>query len=147
MSEEARITPQKSRWSPRLKIILWLFFAVLTLVAETAGFTVLLEKRRENMPGVFMFSTLAVTALAGVMLLFALMIPTRLRQRLFNRRMAGRYLLFLAGLATAVALFYAEEDWRGRYLWKTYVRQVEAKGEQMDFAALAPPPVPDDQNL
>lgn len=147
MSEEPKITRRKSRWSPRFLIILWLILALLLLLAETVGFSILLEKRRQHMPGVFMFSTLGVTAFAGVVLVFALVIPTRLRQRLFNRRMAGRYLLLLASLATAVALFYAEEDWRGRYLWKTYVRQVEAKGERMDFAALAPIAVPDDENL
>jgi hypothetical protein len=58
-----------------------------------------------------------------------------------------RFLAVFASFATLIAVFYAEEDWRGRRAWKKYVRQQEAKGEKMDFAALIPPPIPDDQNF
>ncbi len=56
-------------------------------------------------------------------------------------------LIALAWLATLIALFYAEEDWRGRHAWNTYRHQLEARGEQLDFKAFIPPPIPDDQNF
>jgi hypothetical protein len=59
-----------------------------------------------------------------------------------------RWLLFIAAcLATLIALFYAEENWRGRHAWEKYKHEWEAKGEKFDFASFVPPPVPDDQNF
>ena len=58
-----------------------------------------------------------------------------------------RVLVTLAGFATLIAIFYAEENWRGKRAWKNYVRAQEARGEKMDLAAFIPPPIPDDQNL
>jgi heme exporter protein D len=58
-----------------------------------------------------------------------------------------RFLFAVVCVATLIALFYAEENWRGKNAWKKYVRQQEARGERMDFAAFVPPPTPDDQNL
>ena len=48
---------------------------------------------------------------------------------------------------TLIALFYAEEDWRGWHAWQKFKHEWEAKGEQFDFASVVPPPVPDDQNF
>jgi hypothetical protein len=53
----------------------------------------------------------------------------------------------LACLVTLIALFYAEEDWRGKHDWEKFKREWEAKGEHFDFASVIPPPVPDDQNF
>lgn len=58
-----------------------------------------------------------------------------------------RFLFGLACLATLVALFYAEEDLRGKYAWEKFKRQWEAKGERFDLVSVIPPPVPDDQNF
>ena len=46
-----------------------------------------------------------------------------------------------------IALFYAEEDWRGKRAWEKCKRELEAKGEVLDWNAYIPPPVPDDQNI
>jgi uncharacterized membrane protein len=64
---------------------------------------------------------------------------------LFSWRMIRRYLYGLAGVALVVALFYAEEDWRGKRDWEQYKRAAEAKGERFDLSSFAPPAVPDDQ--
>jgi len=48
---------------------------------------------------------------------------------------------------TLVALFYAVEDWRGRAAWVQCKRELEAKGERLDWAAYVPKRVPDDQNF
>jgi len=71
----------------------------------------------------------------------------RLLRWLFSWRMIRRYLYGLAGLALVLALFYAEEDWRGKRDWEQYKRAAEAKGERFDLASFVPPAVPDDQNF
>ncbi len=58
-----------------------------------------------------------------------------------------RILITLAVLATLVAAFYAEEDWRGKRAWDNYRHEWEAKGEKFDWQAFVPPAVPDDQNF
>lgn len=59
-----------------------------------------------------------------------------------------RRLLFgVVCLITLIALFYAEENWRGKWAWKNYQRAAEARGEKLDFAAAVPPPVSDEQNF
>ncbi|MEI6358150.1 MAG: hypothetical protein WCP53_13780, partial [Verrucomicrobiota bacterium] len=59
-----------------------------------------------------------------------------------------RWLLFAPlALATFVALFYAVENWRGERAWRQVQPELAAQGHPVDFAALVPPPVPDDQNL
>jgi hypothetical protein len=61
--------------------------------------------------------------------------------------MIRRYLYGLAGLALVLALFYAEEDWRGKRDWEQFKRAAEAKGERFDLSSFMPPAVPDDQNF
>jgi hypothetical protein len=56
-------------------------------------------------------------------------------------------LIVLAWVVTIVALLYGEENWRGRRTWNNYRQKLEARGEQLDFQALIPKPVPDDQNF
>jgi hypothetical protein len=53
----------------------------------------------------------------------------------------------LACLATLIALFYAEENWRGKRAWEKYKRQLEAQGERLELAGFVPRPVPDDENF
>ncbi len=66
---------------------------------------------------------------------------------LFSWRIIRRCLFCLAVVVTLIAVFYAEEDWRGKRAWNRYRQEMEAKGVQMDFRALWPKPVPDDQNF
>jgi hypothetical protein len=65
----------------------------------------------------------------------------------FFWRNVKRFIFGVACFVTLVALFYAEEDWRGKYAWEKFKREWEAKGEKFDFASVIPPPVPDDQNF
>jgi hypothetical protein len=62
-------------------------------------------------------------------------------------RWLRRILITLAVLATLIAIFYAEEDWRGKRDWENYKHKWEAKGEKFDWQAFIPPAVPDDQNF
>ena len=61
---------------------------------------------------------------------------------------AFRRLFFgVAMLVTLIALFYAEENWRGKRAWDNYRREREAQGDKFDRQHFIPPPVPDDQNF
>jgi hypothetical protein len=62
-------------------------------------------------------------------------------------RRTRRILVGVACVATLIAVFYAEEDWRGKRAWDNYRRELEAKGEKLDWRAFVPPAVPDDQNF
>jgi hypothetical protein len=55
--------------------------------------------------------------------------------------------LVFACLATAVALLYAEENFRGKHAWNRFRKEAEARGEQLDWKAFVPKPVPDEQNF
>lgn len=63
-----------------------------------------------------------------------------------SRRNFERFLFACACLATLIALFCAEEDWRGKHAWENFKRQWEAKGENFDRDSLLPQAVPDDEN-
>ena len=62
-------------------------------------------------------------------------------------RFVRRVLVSVAVLATLVAIFYAEENWRGKRAWEKCKRELEAKGMDFNWNALIPPPVPDGQNF
>jgi hypothetical protein len=65
------------------------------------------------------------------------------RHRLWLRRA----LVLLAWLVTLIALFYGEENWRGKRAWEKCRRELEAKGQVLDWNAYIPAPVPNDQNI
>jgi hypothetical protein len=58
-----------------------------------------------------------------------------------------RWFFCVAALATLIALFYAEEDWRGKRAWEQCKRDMDARGFEVDWAKHFPEPVPDDQNI
>ncbi|HEY0455683.1 MAG TPA: hypothetical protein VGE41_04870, partial [Verrucomicrobiae bacterium] len=62
-------------------------------------------------------------------------------------RVLRRFLLVLAWFITAVALFFGEENWRGRRAWNNYQDKLKSEGAILDLAAFIPKPVPDEQNF
>src|SRR5438876_1494247 len=61
---------------------------------------------------------------------------------------AARWLFALVMvLATAAALLYAVEDWRGKRALKSFQRNWEAKGERFDLRSFIPGPVPPEKNF
>jgi hypothetical protein len=66
---------------------------------------------------------------------------------LISRRTQKRALIGLAALATLIAIFYTEENWRGKRAWEQCKRELEAKGAVLDWEKYIPSPVPDDQNF
>ena len=65
----------------------------------------------------------------------------------FYWRHLKRFLFCIVCFATLIALFYAEEDWRGWHTWNQFKHEWEAKGEKLDYARIIPPAVPDEQNF
>lgn len=63
------------------------------------------------------------------------------------KKLFRRALFVIACLATLVALFYAEEDWRGKHAWEEYKSEREAKGDSFEWSSVVPPPVPDEENF
>jgi hypothetical protein len=62
-------------------------------------------------------------------------------------RILRRALITLAVLATLIAIFYTEEDWRGKRAWKDCKHELEVQGAVFDWNTRIPPPVPDEQNI
>jgi hypothetical protein len=69
------------------------------------------------------------------------------KRRLFSLWFLSRCLFFFVCVATLIALFYAEEDLRGKFIWDQYRNKMEALGEKFHLADFVPPPVPDEQNF
>ena len=63
---------------------------------------------------------------------------------LFRWVRRGLYVLIV--LVTIVALYHAEENFRGKRAWDRYEKAAVARGVNFDFAATIPPSVPDEQN-
>jgi len=83
-----------------------------------------------------------------VVFLFTLLPTTqRFFSLLFSRRTLRRCLIVFAWVVTLVALFYGEEDWRGRRAWKNYRDTLIAQGVPLDFNAFVPKPIPDAENF
>jgi hypothetical protein len=62
-------------------------------------------------------------------------------------RLGRTVIIVLGSFILLVAFFYAEEDLRGWLAWENCKHELAAKGEEMDWDKLIPPPVPDGQNF
>ncbi len=136
MNEEPKNIWKKS-WTGRQGLLLWLIS--LTLLAFGFFLSICLVVGKTNPTGMA-----AVIAAGCALVSVSVFIFIRWVWCWRNFR---RFLFGLACFITLVALFYAEEDWRGKHDWEKYKREGEAKGERFDMAGIAPPPVPEDQNF
>lgn len=77
------------------------------------------------------------------------LVPTfrRFSDWLLSPRIVRRELIVLAWILTGIALFYGEEDWRGRRGWTRYSESLKAEGNELDFKAYIPKPIPDADNF
>jgi hypothetical protein len=130
----------KSIWKRSIRLP-QLFLAWLVLIMATM-FIFLAVKIIINEP--FEISWLMIFSAASATVLLAGWIFIRW---LCCWRNLKRSLFALACFATLIALFYAEEDWRGWHAWSQFKHELEAKGEHFDMAGVTPAPVPDEQNF
>jgi tetratricopeptide (TPR) repeat protein len=150
MNEEPKNIWKKSWKGPRA-FLFWLmvvaiasFLAALTITVITSVSTTLFDRHAGlgNFAGcVLVIMTSFVVAVAVAFIFYGIV------RWLFRWRNFKRFLFGCACFATLIALFYAEEDWRGWHAWQKFKHQWEAKGERFDFASVVPPSVPDDQNF
>ncbi len=131
---------QKSIWKKPIRLpqllLVWLgLMAVITLISMVSRLIINAD---------FKVSELTIIGAIGATILLASWI---LMRWLFCRRNLKRTLFALACFATLIALFYTEENWRGRRALANFKQQWEAKGEHFDYASVVPPVVPDDQNF
>lgn len=133
----------------------WLFFLVISiLLGTTAALLPLaspdtLQMQSFEMPSLLrriIFFTCAFL-IAFYLLILIFKISRSFWRWLFGWRNVKRAFIGFAFLSLLVALFYAEENIRGKWDWENYKHEMEAKGEKFDFASFIPPPVPDDQNF
>jgi hypothetical protein len=133
----------KSIWKKLLKLpgllLAWLvLLAVTMLVFLIIILTSTMFPKISDLLGLLIFGAVVATILLCFWLLIRL---------LFCWRNLKRTLFGLACFATLIALFYAEEDWRGKHDWEKFRQEQEAKGEKFDWQSTIPAPVPDDQNF
>jgi hypothetical protein len=139
MSQEPKSNWRKSWKRPR-GFLLWLIPFTLVFIVIYAGDSVpFFLKNYLGLPAYALFFSLLVTLI--------LLLAVQLVRWLFCRRNLKKSIFGCACFATLVALFYAEEDWRGKHDWEKYKHEWEARGEKFDFADFVPPPIPDDRNF
>jgi hypothetical protein len=56
-------------------------------------------------------------------------------------------LLAAAAVMTCIAIAYTVENWRGKRAWENCRRELEGRGEVLDWSAYVPAPVPDEKNF
>jgi hypothetical protein len=64
-----------------------------------------------------------------------------------TRRWLVRAIFSIACFATLLALFFTEENWRGRRAWEQCRKELTAKGANLNWNSYIPAPVPDEQNI
>ena len=130
----------KKSWKGPRGLLFWLIPFVLIFIVICANGNVPDSlKNYLGIPAYALFFSFFIT----LMLLFFV----KFFRWVFCWRNFKRFLFGLACFITLAALFYAEENWRGKRDWENYKREWEAKGEKFDFKDFVPPPVPDDQNF
>jgi hypothetical protein len=139
--------------SRSLRFYIWLAvasFAIGTTIAALDCWYGVDYGRNQFDPRIVMVKILFYTA--ALMVVFSICFLTRAQIKrlflwLFSWRMVKRGFKAVALLLCLAAILYIEENWRGKHAWKVYARELEAKGEHLDFNYFIPPPVPDEQNF
>ncbi|HSY74541.1 MAG TPA: hypothetical protein VK810_03645 [Dongiaceae bacterium] len=139
MNEEPKSIWKKSWKGSRGLLLSLIPFTLFFIVIYASGAVPPSLKNYLGLPAYALFFSLFATLM--------LLLVIKLVGWGFRRRNFKKFLFGLACLATLIALFYAEEDWRGKHDWEKYKHEWEAKGEKFDFKDFVPPPVPDDQNF
>jgi hypothetical protein len=136
MNEEKPKSIWKKMWKLLASLLSWIVLAIGITLLVSSLILLTTKDWRQNL------ASITIVGSVGIILILACVFVRRLflaqwRKALFS----------LACFATLIALFYAEEDWRGKYDWEKYKHEWETKGEKFDFADFVPLPVSDDQNF
>lgn len=137
----------KSIWTKsfrgRTAFVIWLAVLIFTLMLGC--FIAALANYNGPMSDWLMdVGVIAGGCLAAILSFIYIILPLL---RFFFWKHWQRTLFGLACFITLIALFYAEEDWRGKHDWNKFKHEQEAKGERFDWQSIVPPSVPDDENF
>ena len=143
MNEEPRSLRKKLRRIARY-LRRWLILSAATFVVLLTVTQFLPGGRRsfsDWLPAV-LFLLVVSLAIPAAFLVVGFLVRCLCSWRNVKRvALAGACVIFL------IALFYAEENWRGWHAWNQFKNEWEAKGEHFELASLVPPPVPAEQNF
>jgi len=95
----------------------------------------------------WLLSTTAIFFVAFILSLAGLLLSAIPQTRPVMSWVLPRWLFSLVALVTLIALFYAEENWRGQRALDRAKQEIIARGAELDWDKFIPPPVPDDQNV
>jgi len=128
----------KKPLKPPVNVLLWI---ILLLSSVLSGLAILaLALGQVN--SFYSYGWLLVPCLALIAIGLLAFVRWLCRWRNFKRFLFGT-----ACLITLTALFYAEEDWRGKRDWAHFKHEWEARGERFGPDSVIPAPVPDDRNF
>ena len=131
----------KRPWKGPAKVLAW--FGLLVAASFVALYCIaLLTAKNASAPELTSMALAVSLVLAGLVTAGFFFVRWLCSWRNFRR-----FLFVVTCLVTLVALFYAQENWRGRRAWQNYRRECEARGEKFSLAALAPRAVPDEKNF
>lgn len=151
-------TPKKTLLTILVRLFRWIFLIVGAIATFMAGEFLYFRLTDHSVPTEKMLFAL-INLMAIVFCLWLLspvlrrLYPLVIRIiKSFGRgfctwQTIRRVLVGLAVFSTLITLFYTEEDWRGKRAWENCQRELEAKGEVLDWNDYIPPPVSDDQNF
>jgi len=122
----------------------WLILLIATFLVTFAIEALInnLPRNSSDWPPVVLFIVIFSAIIATVSLCLWAFLCWLCHWRNFRRFLFG-----LVCFITLAALFYVEEDWRGKHDWKKFKHEWEARGVQFGPASVIPPAVPDDQNF
>jgi hypothetical protein len=140
MNEEPKSILKKS-WKGVHLFLIWLVLVIATIVIFSIGILIIGNPFTESSEAI---GVVLIDGVVGASILLGLWLFIRW---LWCWRNFKRFLFGCACFAALIALFYAEEDWRGWHAWNKFKYTWEAKGERFDRASVIPPTVPDDQNF
>jgi len=139
MNEEPKSIWKKPLRLPGLFLSWLILLAVTTLIFAIVMLVINQPFAKSNqVVDLLVFAAMAATALLGLWLFIRWVCCWK------NLR---RFLFGCVCLVTLVALFYAEENWRGKHDWEKFKSSWAAQGEKFDFNDYVPPPVPDNDNF
>jgi len=124
-------------WATFLSLLGWIGFAMNVLKDEAS-------------PSWNDFNALAITLpvfALFILVLIGLIFSAVPRTRPSMSWVLRRWFFCTAALVTVIALFYAEENWRGQRAIERSRLELKAKGVVLDWDKFIPPAVPDDQNV
>lgn len=143
MNEKPESIWKKSWHGPRAVLLRLTLFLVGLWMIVTLLVVMVVSVFNVRQPGPF-YAVIVLVAFLAVLAGFAFLTYPLI---CWLRRNLRKVLFVCACLATLIALFYAEEDWRGWRAWHQFQQTWESRGMSLDLASCVPPPVPDAQNF